>query len=178
MKATLKLTTMGLVVFGLSACTKNPEQKRTEARQEAEKEISETRREATEDINEAKKEEAEKLREANKEDAQKSGDVGAAGTRTDNKEAFQKSIEDRVDKLDEAIDDIEGQVKDKPETARTVLAPVVVDAKAKVEAAKVQLKGLSDTTESNWTTMRSEVLQSVTTAEAAVDTARKQLAAH
>lgn len=180
MRTTLELTTLGAVAaaLGLGACTKSPQEKETEARQEAARDVEETRREAEGEVRDIRREEAEEVGEAREEAAEERSDVGAAGTRTDTKETFQKSIEARVDKLDDAIDDIENMVKDKPEAAKTVLNPVVTDAKAKVEAAKTKLEGLKDSKEDTWTTMRPEVEQSLTAAETAVETARKQLAAH
>jgi chromosome segregation ATPase len=180
MRTTLELTTLGAlaVSIGLGACTKSPQEKEAEARRDAAEDVAETRREASEEVRDIRKEEAEEVGEAREEAAEGGSNVGAAATRTDTRETFQKNIEARVDKLDDAIDDLESKVKDKPETAKTALNPVITDAKAKVEAAKTKLEGFKDTKEDTWTTMRPEVEQSLTAAETAVEMARRQLAAH
>jgi hypothetical protein len=96
----------------------------------------------------------------------------------DNRDAFVKRTQARVDELNDQIKKLDDDADKKDDAAKASIAPALADAKAKKEAADSRLKSLKDANGQDWLAMRTDVNAAIGDLETAVTNAAQAVQAH
>jgi len=179
MEINKKFIRPALWITGLSlalsiGCTRKSNTERSaEVRNDAAEDITDIQRDSAESMAERREEVGEVNREA-REDIAEIHQEGEEDTR----DAFGRSMSERLSVLDERIDALEDNVDDKADTASAALAPRIADVKAKREAAATQLDNVKGADETSWRNMRTGLTQAFNDLENALRTAEEAVVAH
>ena len=171
-KSALWITGLSLA-FSMGCTRKSDAEKKAEVQNEAAQDIAEVQKDAAENNAERREDVAEIQTEAREDIADINKDAAE-----ESKDAFAKSMGDRLGVLDDRIDKLEDKVDDKPDTASAALAPRIADVKAKLEAANTQLDNVKGADDATWRNMRTGVTQAFTDLENSLKTAEEAVVAH
>lgn len=161
------------MAFSVGCTRKSAEEKKADVKNEAAEEIAKVKEDSAENTAKRREEVAEINTEAREDIADINKDAAEQS-----KDAFGKSMGERLSVLDNRIDALEDKIDNKNDTATAAMAPRIADVKAKREAASAQLDAVKAADDATWRNMRTGVTQAFTDLESALKSAEDAVLAH